>query len=366
MLRRRMHTSEFRFKVNPSISRNLFETLLFHPSFFSGENKANDRIFPSTSHISQSLSLMPSHITNSFSSSNPRNLDFCLLDFGAVHQLHSPRVSLTPKVTPEAPHLQLFQPLQVADHLPQHLEKSISRMTSKIPEFILLCQDKAFIIAFNEALSQLWPRYHPDKIKITTLNERLNSLPPSTTFDLIVSPANSYGRLDGAFDHAISKTFSPPNDYHAITRAAQLVLYDKWRGFAPPGTCTLVEFPEALKANNLGCKWVALCPTMREPQDVNWDREVVYECVWSLLCQVEGHNRRSSEQIETVLMTPLAAGVGKVSKERWAAQTVTAMRHFVDAVERPQIWSSLQWDSIEKICDDVSATWEDKSIIDSD
>lgn len=233
-------------------------------------------------------------------------------------------------------------------------------MTSDIPEILLLCQDSEFITAFNEALSNLWPNYTPNQIKITTINERLNSLPASTKFDLVVSPANSYGRLDGAFDHAISKTFSPRDDYHALTRAAQLVLYDKWRGFAPPGTCTLVEFPDRLKGNDRGCAWVALCPTMREPEDVNWNREVVYECVWSLLCQVEGHNRMSSGTgIRTVLMTPLAAGVGKISKERWAAQTVTAMKHFVDAVERPQQWSSLQWHQIERICDEVIQTWKE-------
>src|SRR5436305_394900 len=83
--------------------------------------------------------------------------------------------------------------------------------------------------------------------------------------------------------------------------------FDILRGFAPPGTCTLVEFPEQLKTNDRGCKWVALCPTMREPENVDWNREVVYECVWSLLCQVEGHNRGSRERIRSVLMTPLAA-----------------------------------------------------------
>ena len=76
-----------------------------------------------------------------------------------------------------------------------------------------------------------------------------------------------------------------------MTRAAQAILYEKWRGFAPPGTCTLVPFPEEFKGNPFGCAWVALCPTMREPGPVEWDREVVYECVWSLLGQVEGWNR---------------------------------------------------------------------------
>lgn len=234
-------------------------------------------------------------------------------------------------------------------------------MTSNIPEILLLCMESEFITAFDEAIQTHWPDFAPETVKITKFNERLNSLPPSVKFDLVVSPANSYGRLDGAFDHAISLAFSPRKDYHALTRAAQSVLYDKWRGYAPPGSCTLVEFPEDLKQNVRDCSWVAICPTMREPENVNWDREVVYECVWSLLCQLEGHNRRNVDnKIETILMTPLATGIGKVSKERWAAQAVLALKHFVDSLEKPEEWSSLQWDTIEKIDDEVRQTWMPK------
>jgi O-acetyl-ADP-ribose deacetylase (regulator of RNase III) len=234
-------------------------------------------------------------------------------------------------------------------------------MTSNIPEILLLCMESEFITAFDEAIQTHWPDFTPDKVKITKFNARLNSLPPSVKFDLVVSPANSYGRLDGAFDHAISLAFSPRKDYHALTRAAQSVLYDKWRGYAPPGSCTLVEFPEDLKQNVRDCGWVAICPTMREPENVNWDREVVYECVWSLLCQLEGHNRRNVDnRIDTILMTPLATGIGKVSKERWAAQAVLALKHFVDSLEKPEEWSSLQWDTIEKIDDEVRQTWMPK------
>lgn len=233
-------------------------------------------------------------------------------------------------------------------------------MTSNIPEIVLLCQDVHFITAFKETLRTRWPHHTSDKVKITIINERLNSLPESLKFDLIVSPANSYGRLDGAFDHAISKTFSPPDDYHAVTRSAQAVLYNKWRGFAPPGSCTLVEWGMTLASNSRGCRWLALCPTMREPENVNWDREIVYECTWSLLCQIEGHNRRNSKKIRTILMTPFAAGVGKVSKERWASQTVLALKQFVESVETPQQWSKLEWDKIETICDEITSTWKGK------
>lgn len=69
---------------------------------------------------------------------------------------------------------------------------------------------------------------------------------------------------------------------------------------------------------------------MREPTNVVWDREVVYESIWSLLCEVEGRNRASEEKINRLLLTPQAAGIGKVSKERWSAQMVLAIKHFVD------------------------------------
>ncbi|KAJ5101893.1 hypothetical protein NUU61_004115 [Penicillium alfredii] len=236
-------------------------------------------------------------------------------------------------------------------------------MTSNIPEILLLCMDAAFITAFHEALASQWPDASPAAVKVTLINERLNSLSADTKFDLIVSPANSYGRLDGAFDHAISKAFAPHDDYHALTRTAQETLYEKWRGFAPPGTCTLVEFPAALAQNARGCRWVGLCPTMREPEDARWNREVVYECVWSLLCEVEGWNRKTTgddpgRRIGTVLMSPLAAGVGKVSNERWAAQTVLALKHFVEAVENPRRWGQLQWGTIERVGDEINDTWK--------
>ncbi|KAL1998464.1 hypothetical protein VTN02DRAFT_6126 [Thermoascus thermophilus] len=245
-----------------------------------------------------------------------------------------------------------------------------------IPEIILLCKEQRFITAFHDALATHWPeatQSHPEphperRITIRTLHATLRTVPPSTRFQLIVSPANSYGRLDGAFDDAISRAFCLSRSrrvaYDTLTEAAQRVLYERWRGFAPPGSCTLVRVPRELMETDAetpwGCKWVALCPTMRAPGAVVWDREIVYECVWSLLCEVERWNRdRSDDRIETMLMTPLATGVGAVSAERWAAQFVLALKHFVDALERPGRWSRLDWGEIEHDVLEVEGTWRE-------
>lgn len=235
-----------------------------------------------------------------------------------------------------------------------------------IPHIRLLCMEKKFHDAFAAAADK---NPLPDTVNIEVHRFPMSHLPPSLKFDTIVSPANSYGRLDGAFDDAISRALAPRDDYHALTGVAQRELYRRWRGYAPPGTCTLVRIPDDFHArsNNVwGVKRVALCPTMRVPQDTRWDREVVYECIWSLLCAVGNHNRdvkegrapEGEEEIKTILMTPLATGCGRVSPERWAAQAVLALRHYTSALENEEEWSTLQWNTIDARALEVERTWQ--------
>lgn len=235
-----------------------------------------------------------------------------------------------------------------------------------IPHIHLLCMNPVFSEAFAKAREE---HLLPPSLPITIHNWSLAQLPGHVQFDTIVSPANSYGRLDGAFDDAISRAFAPSDDYDGLTRAAQSKLYEQWRGFAPPGSCTLLKIPEEFheRSRNIwGCQRVALCPTMRVPNDVRWDREVVYECVWSLLCAVDNHNRsvregqampEDNELIRSILMTPLGTGVGRISPERWASQAVLAMKHFDDAADDPDKWSQLDWGQLGEYAFETEQTW---------
>lgn len=235
-----------------------------------------------------------------------------------------------------------------------------------LPKFLVLCIDDRDIQILHSTLSKSWPA-HSHALNLTTIHENLRNLPNSTKFDLIVSPANSYGILDGGFDDAISRTFClPQHDYRALTNVAQQKLYEQWHGFAPPGTCTLVSMPSELREKNRwGCKLLALCPTMRTPSDARWDREVVYECVWSLMCEVDRWNKNVSsnstttaeEKIETILITPLATGTGGVSREKWALQFVLALKHFVDAQEKHERWSRLKWEDLTE-AKEVERSWQ--------
>ena len=249
----------------------------------------------------------------------------------------------------------------------------------RLPDFHLLCIQEEASEAFKTAVQT----FFPDIERYTNINHHdcsLKYLDKDLCFSAVVSPANSYARLDGAFDDALARAYGR-GDYDWITRKAQAVIYERWRGYAPPGTCTVVRLDhdtpgDAAEKNPWGSEYLLLCPTMRIPWEVTWDREVVYECVWSLLCAVDLHNRKVREadadavesEIKSILMTPLATGCGRISNTCWAEQCVIAMKHWAEAVEKPEIWGCMTWEDVlgsgrhEELCqtwggeDDPAAT----------
>jgi len=51
--------------------------------------------------------------------------------------------------------------------------------------------------------------------------------------------------------------FSPPKDFHALTRLVQAAIRDRYYGFAPPGSCILVP---GLSPNDFSCKVISCLP----------------------------------------------------------------------------------------------------------
>lgn len=236
------------------------------------------------------------------------------------------------------------------------------------PQFHLLCMQASAATAFATALAR-YPTL-ASKLDYTIHESALSTLPDSVNFDLVVSPANSYGILDGGFDDAISRAFSPKDDYHALTRHVQTELYREYKGYLPPGTCHLVRMIEEWKGSEgsesrlrygdgkgWGCKWLAMVPTMRVPMPLHADKEIVYRCVWSILVAIDRHNRvvDQADRVVSVLMTPLGTGAGGLSDTRWAEQCVLAMKHFVDACEGPEVWSRVNWGTAMSIGKEIVA-----------
>ncbi|OSD00615.1 macro domain-like protein [Trametes coccinea BRFM310] len=202
------------------------------------------------------------------------------------------------------------------------------------------------LFSFDEQLVEHWRESH-----VSFVHCKLEDL--KSQFDCIISPANSFGRFDGGFDQVLTEALASMSDQSALTRTAQHVIYQRWRGHAPPGTCTLIPLADTpCYPNTFDCRYIALCPTMRIPGPVHWHKEIVYNCVWSLLVEIDRHNARAAEKdsgltlITSVGMTGLATGIGMVPADVCARQMALAFAHFHQATTQPEKWSSLSWPDI--------------------
>lgn len=149
------------------------------------------------------------------------------------------------------------------------------------------------------------------------------------------------------YDMALSVAFTVERDIWALTNVVQDALRTRHRGYLPPGACELVPLPPALTAANaLECTVLAVVPTMRTPEDVSWNVDLVYECMWNLLSALwrwnGGERPAGARPVERVLMTGLATGNGGISYERCARQMALAALNFARGWgERPR-WNDVQ------------------------
>ncbi|KAL1950612.1 hypothetical protein VTO73DRAFT_5736 [Trametes versicolor] len=165
-------------------------------------------------------------------------------------------------------------------------------------------------------------------------------------FDCVVSPANTFGIMDGGYDLALSRAFMVDDDIWALTNAVQDALRARHRSYLPPGSCTLVPLLATLSAANaLRCTSVAVVPTMRTPESVAWHQDLVYECMWNLLTALwrwnAGERPDGAPPIQRVLMSGLGTGNGGIGAETCAKQMCLAALNFARGWGEHPRWDDL-------------------------
>lgn len=128
-----------------------------------------------------------------------------------------------------------------------------------------------YLLDINKDMTDAWYTYFKDAPNVKIINDYFSDfMDEHPEVEGIVTPANSFGLMDGGYDKAII-------DY--LGQQAQtevLIMIDiAYQGYQPVGTCLNVPF------NNYA---ILHTPTMRTPE-VIIDRRVVYDCMRSCLLE---------------------------------------------------------------------------------
>jgi len=146
----------------------------------------------------------------------------------------------------------------------------------------------------------------------------------------IVSPANSFGQMDGGIDAVLSYMLQKDYDSDYIGRKVRKVIADEYYGEQPIGTCILIP------TENEKFPFLAHAPTMTTPENVVGTLNAYY-AFKAVLTSVANHNKKSKHKITSILTTTFCTGCGEMDLE-------TSLKQMLYAYE--------------VVCNPINNTWD--------
>ena len=142
--------------------------------------------------------------------------------------------------------------------------------------------------------------------------------------DVIVSPANSFGIMDGGLDLAIRDELG-----FVAQRKIQEVIVAKHHGELPIGCAEIIETGDSR------WRYMVAAPTMRIPEPISFTINA-YLAFRAILVAIENLNRNMCKrEIDSVVCSGLGTGVGKVSSLKCARQMRAAYKSMKELARIP-------------------------------
>jgi len=171
------------------------------------------------------------------------------------------------------------------------------------------------LVASNIELYYAWKKYFD---KIPTVEVIDNDI-LACSADAIVSPANSFGYMDGGLDLKYSQYFG-----WELERKVRATLEAEYFGEIPVGQAIITE------TNHKKMKYLISAPTMRVPTNI-CNTVNAYLAFKGLIQAVLLFNKNNkTNQISSILCPGLGTGEGKMPYEQCAYQMYQAFRVCID------------------------------------
>jgi O-acetyl-ADP-ribose deacetylase (regulator of RNase III) len=173
---------------------------------------------------------------------------------------------------------------------------------------------KLILVDPNYELSQAFRSRFDYLPNVEVANCGFEQLP---SYDCLVSPANSFGMMDGGVDAAIIKFFGI-----CLMERVQQKILDDYLGEQSVGTSFIID------TGHPQYPFLAHTPTMRVPMQIV-GTDIPYIAMWAMLLAVEQHNRHHDYQITTIACPGLGTGIGRILADESARQMALAYDHFI-------------------------------------
>ena len=162
---------------------------------------------------------------------------------------------------------------------------------------------KIYLLDINKDMVGAWHKYFKDIEDVKIVHDYFdNFMDNHLDIEAVVSPANSFGLMDGGYDKAITNYFG-----EELMKRVKLSILLNWYGEQPVGTSITVPIFERPFSTVLGRKIAVLIhtPTMRTPEQII-DPRIIYQCMRTTLIEAK------RQEIESIVIPAFGGCTGGV------------------------------------------------------
>ena len=139
---------------------------------------------------------------------------------------------------------------------------------------------------------------------------------------IYVSPANSFGYMDGGIDYVYSRMMFPKVENNIKRMIGSLGLDFDGSYYLPIG-CTL-----AVQTEFLANQYMICAPTMLIPENVS-DTQNAYYVMYAILRLILKLTRVANLKIKKIFIPGLGTGIGGIAPESYCLQILAAIQDFI-------------------------------------
>ena len=183
---------------------------------------------------------------------------------------------------------------------------------------------KIYFVEANISKLEKLKLYFKDETNIEFVNENFIDFMKKNKVDCVVSPANSFGLMDGGFDLAITNWYG-----EELQKRVQKYIIENYYGEQPVGTSFIIETG---KDN----EYLIHTPTMRVPERII-DSRVIYHCMRTCLIEAKKHN------IESIVIPMFGGCTGCINSDTIARMMFEAYNQLKEVPEE------INWEYANKI-----------------